>query len=113
MKKTKYTFYKNKRFIALAIITVLCMFTYLLWRAVHTLPDYKEYGWIALILGIFLLVAEIASAVEAFVHCVDLSTKIEPELPQIPESWYPDVDVFIATHNEDEELLFKTASACT
>ena len=113
MKKTKYTFYKNKRFIALAIITVLCMFVYLLWRAVHTLPDYREYGWVALVLGIFLLVAEIASSVEAFVHCVDLSTKIEPELPQIPDSWYPDVDVFIATHNEDEELLFKTASACT
>ena len=113
MKKNDYTVYKNKRFIILAIITVLCMFAYLLWRAVHTLPGYKEYGIFAFVLGIALLCAEIASAVEAFVHCVDLSTKIEPELPQIPESWYPDVDVFIATHNEEEEILFKTASACT
>ncbi|MBQ5901963.1 MAG: hypothetical protein IIW83_01775, partial [Clostridia bacterium] len=34
-------------------------------------------------------------------------------MPVIPEDWYPEVDVFIATHNEEEDILFKTANACT
>ena len=31
----------------------------------------------------------------------------------IPENWYPDIDVIVATHNEPVELLYKTVNALT
>ena len=34
-------------------------------------------------------------------------------LPLIPQSWYPDIDVIVATHNEPVELLYKTVNALT
>ena len=37
----------------------------------------------------------------------------ELEKPEIAKERYPDVDVLIATHNEDPELLYKTINACT
>ena len=97
----------------LVTVTVLYMLAYLVWRAVRTLPLPKEYGWIAFILGIALLVAEAVSAIESFSHCRDMLRTEEPEMPKIPDSWFPHVDVFIATHNEEEELLYKTINACT
>jgi cellulose synthase (UDP-forming) len=35
-----------------------------------------------------------------------------PEKPDIPDSMYPDVDVLIATHSEDTNLLYKTLNGC-
>ena len=99
--------------IILVVVTVLYMIAYLVWRTLRTLPLPKEYGWVAFILGIALLVAEAVSALESFAHCRDLLGTEEPEMPQIPDEWFPDVDVFIATHNEEEELLYKTINACT
>lgn len=99
--------------ILLVVVTVLYMMVYLVWRTLRTLPLPKEYGWVAFILGMALLVAEAISAIESFAHCRDLLGTEEPEMPVIPESWFPDVDVFIATHNEEEELLYKTINACT
>ena len=104
---------KNIGFTILAIVTVFTMCVYLIWRFVHTLPGYEEYGWFAFILGISLWTAEVFSALEAFTHCADVVSKVEPEMPIIPDEWFPDVDVFIATHNESEDILYKTANACT
>ncbi len=30
----------------------------------------------------------------------------------MPFGWYPDVDILIATHNEETELLYKTVNGC-
>ena len=35
------------------------------------------------------------------------------DFPVIPDEYYPHVDVFIATHNEPVDLLYKTVNACT
>ena len=113
MKKRENVARKNIGYIILSIVTLLAMIGYLVWRIIFTIPSADEYGWFALILGIILWIAEALSAVEAFVHCSDVITKMEPEMPVIPTEWYPDVDVFIATHNESEDILFKTANACT
>ncbi len=111
-KKSKGINWKRVGIGALIIMSIIYMIIYIVWRAGFTLPWFEEYGWVAFILGIVLLVAEAASAVEAFMHAVDLMTKKEPEMPVVPLELYPDVDVFIATHNEDTDLLFKTANAC-
>ncbi len=100
-------------FILLTVVSVVYMIIYIVWRAFFTLPDVETYGWFALILGIALLLAETMSALEAFRNYADVNAQREPEMPDVPWSWYPDVDVFIATHNEDEDILFKTGNACT
>ena len=88
------------------------MIGYILWRALFTLPMPWEYGWISTAGGIILLTAEALSIYEALISYVDLNLKYEPEMPEISDDMFPEIDVFIATHNEEEELLFKTANAC-
>ena len=111
-KKTHFDFKANKKMIILAMLTTVTMLIYIVWRAGWTLPSMDEYGFFPFVLGIALLIAETASIVEALVHCVDTMNKIEPEMPVIPDEWFPHIDVFIATHNEDEEILFKTVNGC-
>ena len=110
--KTHFDFKSNKKMIILAILTLITMIIYVVWRTGWTLPSIEKYGILIFVLGVLFLIAEIASIVEALVHCVDTMNKYEPEMPQIPDEWFPHVDVFIATHNEDEEILFKTVNGC-
>ncbi len=103
---------KSKNYILLSVITGIFLLFYLLWRAFCTIPDVATYGWLAFVLGIALLVAEGISVLEALSHYIDLNRQFEPEMPVIPNEWYPDIDVMIATHNEDVDLLFKTINGC-
>lgn len=94
-------------------VTVVLMVVYLLWRIFYTLP--LDQGVPQMIFAVLLIVAE----------CVTVSTTFELyyrklksdsgklKCPMIPPEEYPDVDVLIATHNEECEVLYKTASACT
>lgn len=97
---------------ALPVFTGIVMVAYGLWRLLYTIPGPREYGPLAFVGGIFLLVAEVMSSYEALTHYISFMDYDEPEPPVIPEDMYPDVDVFISTHNEDTDILFKTASAC-
>lgn len=94
------------------LLATLSSAIYLLWRTFFTLP-FSE-GFFALFFGILLLVSEITSAFgsyELYLRKAQ-SSHVDLTLPQIPMSWYPDVDVLIATHNEEPELLYKTVNAC-
>lgn len=95
------------------LVTVILMVIYLLWRIFFTLP--LDQGIPQMIFAVLLILAE----------CVTVSTTFELyyrklkndsgklKMPVISPEEYPDVDVFIATHNEPCEVLYKTASACT
>ena len=95
------------------ILATLTSVIYLVWRAVFTLP--LQGGVVAILFGILLLVSEITSALGTFelYYRKARSSKVDLALPQIPVSWYPDVDVLVATHNEPVELLYKTVNALT
>lgn len=97
----------------LIIISSIAMIVYILWRAIYTVPDYKTYGWVTFIAGLCLLFAEFMSMVETLINYKELSNYELPEMPQVSEGFFPDVDVFIATHNEETSVLFKTVNACT
>ncbi|MEA4999995.1 MAG: glycosyltransferase [Candidatus Limiplasma sp.] len=104
----------NRKLANLSFILAFVSATvYLLWRAFFTLP--WQDGILALAFGLLLLASEITSSLGSFELYLRKaqSTKVDLTLPQIPASWYPDVDVLIATHNEDPELLYKTVNACT
>ncbi len=83
---------------------------YILWRLFFTLPIHD--GVIALIAGIALFSAEFISVLEAIIHYICMSKEKMPEFPVIDEADYPPVDVLIATHNEEADLLFKTVNGC-
>ena len=105
--------FKNRRIAnVFFLLATLSATVYLLWRALFTLPFGD--GVFSAVFAILLLASEIASALGSFELYLrkSQSVKVDLTLPQIPASWYPDVDVFIATHNEEPELLYKTVNAC-
>lgn len=85
-------------------------FIYIFWRIFFTLPI--DNGLISLILGLVLVIAETIGVIEAFSNYRNLTSNSEPEMPQIPEEYYPDVDIFIATHSEPVDILYKTVNGC-
>ncbi len=95
------------------IITAITMSVYLLWRIFFTLPF--QAGLLQLIFGCILVIGEIITTLTTFelYYRKSKKSKVFTELPVVPDSCYPDVDVLIVTHNESPELLYKTANACT
>lgn len=94
----------------LLILTTITTILYILWRIFFTIPF--ERGIVSLIAGIALVLAETIGAIEAFSHYKNLSAIKYPELPKIDKELYPEVDVFVATHSESVELLYKTVNGC-
>ena len=103
---------RKRLFLVTSGIGALLLLAYILWRAVFTLPLPEEYGWVAFVAGVLLLLAETFSIFEAVMSYVDLNMEFQPEMPVLRDDQYPEVDVMIATHNEESDLLFKTANAC-
>lgn len=97
----------------LFIATMILMSVYLGWRILFTLPIHD--GLANLLVGIWLVTAELVTVLTTFeLFYQKMKTDGHRlECPVIPADCYPDVDVFIATHNEPTELLYKTANACT
>ncbi|MCY6372613.1 glycosyltransferase [Clostridium ganghwense] len=98
---------KNK---ILVISTVIVSLIYLGWRIFFTIPF--EYGIIAVVSGMYLLIIEIIGMFEAGIHFYNMTNVQCPKCPKIENEQYPDVDVFIATYNEPVELLYKTINGC-
>lgn len=83
---------------------------YLGWRAFYTLP--VDESLFALIVGVLLLISEVISSFTAFILIWSKHKYKEISKPEVSITEYPDVDVFIATHNEEYELLYKTVNGC-
>ena len=101
----------NKSYTILFWATVISTTVYIVWRFMFTIPT--RSGLVTFVLGLLLIVAELMSAVESLIEYRQINKNLVPELPDIPPEWYPHVDVFIATHNEAVDLLYKTVNACT
>lgn len=80
------------------------------WRVFFTIPF--EEGTVALVLGLGLLIVEFIGMFEAFEHYYNMADVFLPQKQNPPNEWYPHVDVFIATYNEQPELLQKTINGC-
>lgn len=100
---------KNKRY--WLFLYLLFSSIYFIWRIFFTIPI--GYGWLAFICAIVLLLAEMFGMGEFLIHFLNVTKTIVPVKPEInDEILYPDVDVFIATYNEPEDLLYKTIIGC-
>lgn len=100
------TFRKKSLLIATLITSVI----YVIWRIFFTLPF--NYGIIATFFGILLLIAELIGFLESANIYMGMLKIHEPEKPTILDEDFPDVDIFIATYNEPEDLLKKTINGC-
>lgn len=83
---------------------------YIVWRLFFTIPT--KMGVVSLVAGIILFAAELIGVIEAVVHNIAMSHENEPKMPTVLPQDYPDVDVLIATHSEEPDLLFKTINGC-
>ncbi len=110
MKAFLKDFFNNGKGKVWFLLNVFFTIVYLLWRMFFTIPF--GYGTVSVVAGIALLVVEMLGMVEAFVHYANMYTVKGYPLPEVPESEFPDVDVFIATYSEDTELLHKTIHGC-
>src|SRR5699024_3132875 len=100
----------NKKYLILCILTLITLILYIVWRAVATL-SYKE-SWFAILFGILLLICEAITSLTAGIFIWSKFKAKEIAKPIISDQDFLDIDVFIATHNEDVELLYKTVNAC-
>ena len=100
--------YKNSIF----CITIILGIIYLIWRVFFTIP--LSNGLFPAIFGIILVYSEIITALGTFdLMYKSFTYKDELELVPIEKDEFPHIDVLIATHNEDADLLYKTINACT
>lgn len=83
---------------------------YLFWRIFFTMPT--KDGILSFIFGLLLLLAEISGIFELFVTIDGINNRFIPKLPEIDKEQFPEVDIFIATYNEDIELVRKTILGC-
>lgn len=95
------------------ILTIFFSTIYLLWRIFFTIP--WEAGILQAFAGILLALAETVTTlgmIELMINRMKSGGYVIP-FPDVPGELFPDVDVFIATHNESAKLLYKTVNACT
>ncbi len=92
------------------ILMTLTSLIYIVWRLFFTLPLHD--GILSLIAGISLFAAELISHLEAWIHMRCISRSSDISMPDVPKHLYPHVDVLIATHSEDADLLLKTVNGC-
>ena len=92
------------------IATAVFLFIYTVWRLGRTIPSGK--GPVPVVCWIVLTVVEFVGLFELAVFIYEFVNKGEISLPSVDDAAFPDVDVFIFTINEPEELLAKTIYAC-
>ena len=86
---------------------------YIIFRFI-AIPNPKKYGISSLLLGIFNLLLEIWEFFNFTMYFFNVlvQEKSSPKIPNVEIKEYPDIDVLIATYNEEEILLEKTIKAC-
>ncbi len=112
MNLQKVQNYEKKRNLVF-VLTILFSTIYLLWRIFFTLP--WSAGTLQMAAGIVLVMAETSTTLGLFELLISRMRSGNYTLhpPKLTKKEFPHVDVLIATHNEPEDLLYKTINACT
>ncbi|MBO4337498.1 MAG: cellulase family glycosylhydrolase, partial [Lachnospiraceae bacterium] len=95
----------------IALITsIFLTIIYYCWRLFFSVP--VGFGAAAVISNLVLLIVEITGFGESLILYYGLMKMKRYPVPGIEDDQYPDVDIFIASYNEPEELLKKTINGC-
>ena len=95
---------------AAILVSSLFSLLYLCWRIGYSIPF--RYGIFAVIANLALLAVELLGLLESLAHYRNVLFLRDHPLPEIPEEAWPEVDIFIATYNEPEDLLRRTIRGC-
>ena len=98
---------QNRRCI---IATLVFLVIYSVWRLGWTIPVDK--GPVPVACWIILTIVEFVGLFELAVFIYEFVKKEDIQLPTVDDATFPDVDVFIFTINEPEDLLARTIYAC-
>lgn len=103
--------FKNQKLnIIIYIFAFIFSIIYLGWRILFTIPwQDSQFAYLS---GLILWLCELTSFFTAFVLIANKSRSFTLNKGEIIESNLPDVDIFIATHNEDYEIVYKTLNGC-
>ena len=94
-------------------LTIISTLVYIVYRIFFTLPT--SLGTVALSVSILVLLIEIWEFGDFFIYYLNILTvnKKSPKIPDISAlTDYPDIDVLIATFNENESILENTINSC-
>lgn len=94
----------------LIISSIIMTTIYLIWRIFFTIPFGDNL--ISIFSAAALLIVEVLGMFEATVHYYQMSEISYPSKPEVDENLFPDIDIFIATYNEPQKLLYKTINGC-
>ena len=100
------------RLARMGFITIgsLVVLRYIYWRATSTLPSWNEP--VSLGIGAILFAAELYCVVFLAINLIINADPLKRSLPAVmPDEALPNVDVFVPSYNEDEEILAMTLSA--
>ena len=104
---------KNIAKFILYLISIILTITYIVYRIFFTLPT--KLGILSMAFAIIVLFVEIWESIDFFIYFINILSVNEkaPKVPKINENTtYPDIDVFIATYNEGQNILQRTIEAC-
>ena len=106
MKKEKENILKRSIYI-FAFITTL---TYIIYRIFFTIPT---AGFINVFFAVIVILVEITEAFFFGIHCFNILIykKTSPPTPKIADKDYPEIDILVATINEEPKLLEDTITA--
>ena len=103
----KIGFFKKSIF----LITIITSFIYIIYRVFFSIPN---DNFLNSLVGIIVLLIEIVDFIFFIVYVFNILMKdsIIYRKPKLLKKDYPDLDVFIATINEDSDLIEETIKAC-
>lgn len=104
--KKKTSFKEN-----IYLLTIITSFLYIIYRIFFTIPTNNTLD---IIVGTLVLIIELIDFVFFIVYALNILRKDTslPPPPKLTKKDYPELDVFIATINEDIDLVEKTIKAC-
>ena len=103
----------NNRYKIIIYFTILAInLAYIIYRIFATLP--LTLRPIDIFFAVIVLAIEIVESLEFLVYFINnlVYKKKSPKIPKVNPDKLKDVDIFIATINEDDRLLSKTLKAC-
>ena len=93
------------------LITIITSFIYIIYRVFFSIPN---DNFLNSLVGIIVLLIEIVDFIFFIVYVFNILMKdsVIYRKPKLLKKDYPDLDVFIATINEDSDLIEGTIKAC-
>ena len=93
------------------LITIITSFIYIIYRVFFSIPN---DNFLNSLVGIIVLLIEIVDFIFFIVYVFNILMKdnVIYRKPKLLKKDYPDLDVFIATINEDSDLIEETIKAC-